>query len=107
MNGPAPEAVQLPKMTLVCKNSKNRKTTKIIFRNRLLQNKPAKFRRPDTTLGGMSILRQRCAAAFLHDQDPQRKSTQKKAPDVAGARADTLICVKAQRAGALNKERAA
>src|ERR1700686_4620778 len=50
----------------LCKNSKIRETTRIIFRNQLQPNKPTKFRRPETALGGMLILRHRNAAAFLH-----------------------------------------
>ena len=47
-----------------CENSKNGRTTRIIFRNQSKANKRAKFRRPETTLGGMLIPRNRSAAAF-------------------------------------------
>src|SRR5258708_36001998 len=60
-------------LSWLCENSKNRKTTRIIFRNQLQPNKPAKFRRPETTLGGMLILRHRSPAVFLHNQDPKLK----------------------------------
>ena len=43
-------------------------------------NRPTKFRRPETTLGGMLILRHRSAAAFLHSQDP--KATYELSPEV-------------------------
>ena len=54
----------------LCENSKNRKTTRIIFRKNLRPDKPAKFRRPEMTFGGMPILR-RCSAAAFQQPRPR------------------------------------
>ena len=79
----------------LCENSKNRKTTRIIFRKNLRPDKPAKFRRPEMTFGGMPILRRCSAAAFLHNQDPERTSARldlrRKAPKV-GSVATVRTC---------------
>src|ERR1700692_2853863 len=58
----------------LCENSKNRKTTRIIFRNQSQPNESAKYQGLETTLGGMLILRHRSAVAFLHSQDPLQTS---------------------------------
>src|ERR1700730_4407712 len=60
----------------LCENSKNRETTRIIFRNQLQPNKPTKFRRPKTTLGGMLILASTDGRAILclRNENPPKRS---------------------------------
>src|SRR5258708_5435383 len=54
--------------SLKVRNSKNRKMTRIIFRNQLQPNKPAKFRRSGTRFGGIPIYAIPASPGLLHSK---------------------------------------